>query len=69
MTRTYAITHAAATDAGSRSMRTGSRSRWSRADYNAAVREFERIEGAEADKPQQERESDEREKTVQVQER
>ena len=60
MKRTYAITHAAATDAGNRAMRSGSRSRWSRADYSAAVREFERIEGAETDKLQQERENDER---------
>jgi hypothetical protein len=38
-----ATARAAGQDAGNRAMRTAGRSRWSRADYNAAVREFNRL--------------------------
>lgn len=37
------IAWAAATDAGNRSMRQGHRSKWSRADYNTACAEFNRL--------------------------
>jgi hypothetical protein len=41
--RTYQLAHAAATDAGNRSMRRAGRKKWNDRDYAAAVKEFERI--------------------------
>jgi len=43
MPLTREIAHAAATDAGDRSMRAGKRSVWNLEDYLAAVEEFERL--------------------------
>ena len=43
LTMTYELAHAAGWDAGSRSMRAAGRKKWSRADYNAFVREFSRL--------------------------
>ena len=40
---TYAMAHAASTDAGNRSMRAGGRTAWSQDDLNAAAQEFDRI--------------------------
>jgi hypothetical protein len=40
---TREIAHAAATDAGDRSMRAGNRSVWNLDDYLAAVDEFQRL--------------------------
>ena len=40
---TRELVWAAATDAGNRSMHKAARTKWSRADYNAAVREFNRL--------------------------
>lgn len=41
--RCYEIAHAAGQDAGNRAMRAGGRSRWSRADYQAACAEMNRL--------------------------
>lgn len=43
MKLTRDLAWSAATDAGNRSMRAAGRRRWSRADYSAAVREFDRL--------------------------
>lgn len=40
---------AAATDAGNRSMRQAGRTKWSQRDYNAAIREFDRLWPLERD--------------------
>ncbi len=45
---TYALAHAAARDAGNRSMRKAGRAAWSVDDYNAACAEFERLYGSDA---------------------
>jgi len=42
-TLTDALARAAATDAGNASMRAGRRSKWSAADYRAAVAEYDRL--------------------------
>lgn len=39
------LAHAAGWDAGNRSMRRAGRSRWNAEDYNAAVREYDRLMG------------------------
>lgn len=43
ITMTREIAWAAAWDAGNRHMRQGGRTRWNKSDYNAAVREFNRL--------------------------
>ena len=43
MTITHAIASAASKDAGNLSMQEAGRSSWSREDYNAAVREYDRL--------------------------
>ena len=43
MELTREIAYAASRDAGNRRMRRAGRSKWSRGDYNAAVREFNRL--------------------------
>jgi len=43
LTITYAIAMAAGRDAGNRHAKSRGRSRWNRSDYNAAVREFNRL--------------------------
>jgi hypothetical protein len=40
---TYQLAMAAARDTGNRSMRQSGRDKWSQADYNAMVREFNRL--------------------------
>lgn len=43
-TLTRELIHAAATDAGNRSMRSNGRTVWTVDDYNAAVREYDRLD-------------------------
>lgn len=43
MNMTYKLAMAASRDAGNRSMKRAGRAKWSRADYNAAVVEFNRL--------------------------
>lgn len=43
MTMTSAMARAAAQDAANRQMRKAGRKKWSRADYNLAVRTFDRL--------------------------
>lgn len=43
MALTLAMVYAAGHDAGNRSMRKAGRTKWSRADYNAAAAEFARL--------------------------
>lgn len=43
MKLTEDLIRAAAQDAGNRSMRAGKRSKWNRDDFDAAVREYERL--------------------------
>lgn len=43
MRMTYQLAMAAARDAGNRSMREAGRTKWNQADYNAMVREFNRL--------------------------
>ena len=54
----YGIAHAAAWDAGTRSMRAAGREKWGEEDLAAARREFERLmqgEGEEEGKEEQEK--------------
>jgi hypothetical protein len=46
---TRKLAWAAATDAGNRRMREAGRTKWSQGDYNAAVREFNRLWPLERD--------------------
>ena len=41
---TLTLIHAAATDTGNRSMRSAGRTVWSEEDYNAAAREYDRLD-------------------------
>jgi hypothetical protein len=43
ITMTEELARAAATDAGNRSMRANSRTKWNQQDYNAAAIEFRRL--------------------------
>ena len=43
ITITYEIAHAAGWDAGNRSMKKAGRKKWSREDFNAAVKETNRL--------------------------
>ena len=43
ITMTYALAHAASMDAANRSMRKAGRTVWNVDDYNAHVREFDRL--------------------------
>ena len=43
MIMTYEIAHAAAWDAGNRSMHRGDRKQWNEDDRDACIREFERL--------------------------
>jgi len=40
---TYSLAHSVGLDTGNRSKKKGGRTKWSRTDYNAAVREFNRV--------------------------
>lgn len=48
---TAEIAHAASWDAGNHQMRAAGRKKWSRADYNAAVAEYDRLFPLEAQYP------------------
>jgi hypothetical protein len=43
ITLTYSLAMAASRDAGNRSMRKAGRTRWSRADWNAAAEKFHKL--------------------------